>query len=426
MSAPLELEDAQARLLGLLSPTPARACPVDESAGLFLAQPVIARRTQPSADLSAMDGYATAGEGPWQIKGESRAGAPFDMVLGKGDAIRISTGAQMPLGADAVLVQEEAQVDGTRLTATEPPTARFIRRAGLDFKASDTLLEAGTRMGAAQIALTRAGGVAEVVTHDAPRVAVIECGDELARDPTSCEPHQTPAVNGAMLAAMARDAGAQVRPIGPVADDAEEITRAVLAASEDATLLVISGGASVGPHDLVKPALEAAGFTLDFCDQAGQAAAGRTPRRHGGAGAAGQSGVELRHRLPVHGTRTPAHGGCEGLPAARDPHAARPRSASRRRQARVSARVVDARGAGRGGASGQLCADPARTGASTHRPAGPCRSIRSGCVCSGVPVGNPHICLTCSGWLPSCSAFVRMTPRTSNAEKKSDVDGETA
>jgi len=264
VSAPLELEDAQARLLGLLSPTPARACPVDESAGLFLAQPVIARRTQPSADLSAMDGYATAGEGPWQIKGESRAGAPFDMVLGKGDAIRISTGAQMPLGADAVLVQEEAQVDGTRLTATEPPTARFIRRAGLDFKASDTLLEAGTRMGAAQIALTRAGGVAEVVTHDAPRVAVIECGDELARDPTSCEPHQTPAVNGAMLAAMARDAGAQVRPIGPVADDAEEITRAVLAASEDATLLVISGGASVGPHDLVKPALEAAGFTLDF------------------------------------------------------------------------------------------------------------------------------------------------------------------
>ena len=223
MSAPLELEDAQARLLGLLSPTPARACPVDESAGLFLAQPVIARRTQPSADLSAMDGYATAGEGPWQIKGESRAGAPFDMVLGKGDAIRISTGAQMPLGADAGLVQEEAQV-----------------------------------------ALTRAGGVAEVVTHDAPRVAVIECGDELARDPTSCEPHQTPAVNGAMLAAMARDAGAQVRPIGPVADDAEEITRAVLAASEDATLLVISGGASVGPHDLVKPALEAAGFTLDF------------------------------------------------------------------------------------------------------------------------------------------------------------------
>ncbi|MBH1944161.1 molybdopterin molybdotransferase MoeA [Erythrobacter sp. YJ-T3-07] len=264
MSAPLQLEDAQARLLDLLSPTPASPCPVDESARLFLAEPVIARRTQPPTDLSAMDGYATAGDGPWLLKGESRAGTPYDMVLGKGDAIRISTGAQMPLGADAVLVQEDAQVNGTRLTATEPPTARFIRRAGLDFKASDTLLAAGTRMGAAQIALTRAGGVAEVVTHDAPRVAVIECGDELARDPTSCEPHQTPAVNGAMLAAMAREAGAQVRPIGPVADNAEEITRAILAASEDAALVVISGGASVGPHDLVKPALEDAGFTLDF------------------------------------------------------------------------------------------------------------------------------------------------------------------
>ncbi|XAP77270.1 molybdopterin molybdotransferase MoeA [Citromicrobium bathyomarinum] len=264
MSAPLELGDAQARLLELLSPTPASPCPVDESAGLLLAEPVIARRTQPPTDLSAMDGYATSGDGPWLLKGESRAGAPFDMVLGKGDAIRISTGAQMPLGADAVLVQEEAQVDGTRLTATEPPTARFIRRAGLDFKASDTLLAAGTRMGAAQIALTRAGGLAEVVAHDAPRVAVIECGDELAHDPTACEPHQTPAVNGAMLAAMAREAGAQVRPIGPVADNAEEITRAILAASEDAALVVISGGASVGPHDLVKPALEAAGFTLDF------------------------------------------------------------------------------------------------------------------------------------------------------------------
>ncbi|MEC8180192.1 MAG: molybdopterin molybdenumtransferase MoeA, partial [Pseudomonadota bacterium] len=87
MSAPLELEEAQARLLELLSPTPASPCPVDESAGRLLAEPVIARRTQPPTDLSAMDGYATSGDSPWLLKGESRAGAPFDMVLGKGDAI---------------------------------------------------------------------------------------------------------------------------------------------------------------------------------------------------------------------------------------------------------------------------------------------------------------------------------------------------
>ena len=264
MSAPLELEDAQTRLLDLLSPTPSRLYAVDNATRLFVAEPVVARRTQPPTDLSAMDGYATAGAQPWFVKGESRAGAPYDMVLGRGDAIRISTGAHMPLGADAVLIQENAQIEGDRLTANEPPTPRYIRRAGLDFEASDTLVTAGTRMGAAQIALVRAGGVAEVVAHDPPRVAVIECGDELVADPTACKPHQTPAVNGAMLTAMAQDAGARVDPVGPVPDDAEQITRAILDASGTAGLVVISGGASVGPHDLVKPALEAAGFTLDF------------------------------------------------------------------------------------------------------------------------------------------------------------------
>jgi len=264
MSAPLELEDAQARLLGLLSATPSRSCPVDAASRLFLAEPVIARRSQPPADLSAMDGYATAGDQPWVVKGESRAGAPFDMVLGKGDAIRISTGAHMPLGADAVLIQENAEVEGTRLTATEPPTSRYIRRAGFDFNASDTLLEPGTRMGAAQIALARAGGLAQVVAHHAPRVAVIECGDELCADPTDCPADRIPSTNGAMLGEMAREAGADIAQFGPVADDADAITHAILKASEDAGLVVISGGASVGPHDLVKPALEAAGFTLDF------------------------------------------------------------------------------------------------------------------------------------------------------------------
>ncbi len=264
MSALLELEEAQARLLDLLEPGAAAACPVDDAAGRILAQPVIATRTQPPADLSAMDGYATCGEGPWAIIGESRAGAPFAGSLDAGEATRISTGAHMPQGADAVLVQEDALLDGERLSATEPPTPRFIRRAGLDFHAGDTLLAAGTRLGPAQLALARAGGVAEAVVHVAPKIGVIECGDELCADPSACAPHQTPATNGAMLAAMARQAGARVSSLGPVPDDAEAITRTILEASNDAPLVVISGGASVGPHDLVKPALEAAGFSLDF------------------------------------------------------------------------------------------------------------------------------------------------------------------
>tara|TARA_B100000678_G_scaffold271643_1_gene260476 strand:- start:528 stop:1715 length:1188 start_codon:yes stop_codon:yes gene_type:complete len=264
MNAPLELEDAQARLLGLLSSTEAQSVEVDASAGRFLAEPVIARRNQPDADLSAMDGYATAGDGPWHIKGESRAGMPFDKVVGTGEAIRISTGAQMPLGTDAVLIQEDAQVDGSRIAASQAPTARYIRRAGFDFGASDTLLEAGTRMGAAQIALARAGGVSEALVHRQPHVAVIECGDELCADPTDCPHGQIPSTNGAMLSEMAAEAGARAARFGPVADDADMITRTILQASEDAALVVISGGASVGPHDLVKPALEAAGFSLDF------------------------------------------------------------------------------------------------------------------------------------------------------------------
>ena len=263
MTAPLELEDAQARLLGLLEPGPARDVPVDVCARQCLARPVIARRSQPPADLSAMDGYATHGEGPWRIVGESRAGAPFDRMPSVGHAVRISTGAQMPHGTDAVLVQEDAQVDGDRLTALEPPTPRFIRRKGLDFKAGDTLLEPGTPMGAGQIALVRAGGCGSVRVHDAPRVAILEVGDELHSEPYDCGPDKIPASNGAMLGEMARQAGGCAEAHPPLADDLDQLVAAIENA-QDAALVVISGGASVGPHDLVKPALEAAGFTLDF------------------------------------------------------------------------------------------------------------------------------------------------------------------
>ena len=264
MSAPLELEEAQARLLDLLLPTPSRACPVDAAARLFLAEPVTARRTQPPTDLSAMDGYATVGDGPWELAGESRAGAPFTKALAQGMAVRISTGAQMPFKSDAVLIQENARLEDDRLVALQPPSPRYIRRAGFDFRASDTLLEPGVRLGAAQIALARAGGLSQVVVHDRPRVAVIECGNELCADPTDCPPGLIPSTNGAMLGEMARDAGADVARYGPLADDADSITRTILEASGDVALVVVSGGASVGPHDLVKPALEAAGFTLDF------------------------------------------------------------------------------------------------------------------------------------------------------------------
>ena len=263
MTPPLELEAAQERLLALLAPGDAIALPVDEAGGHCLAKPAIARRSQPAKDLSAMDGYATAGEGPWELAGEARAGAPFAKALSIGMAVRISTGAHMPVGADAILIQENARVEDGTLSADEPPTARYIRRAGLDFATNDVLLEPGTPVGARQIALARAGGLAKLVVHRAPQVAVIEVGDELCADPAACTPPKIPAVNGVMLGAMARAAGAEVSSHGPVADNADALVETIWNA-RDAALIVISGGASVGPHDLVKPALEAAGFTLDF------------------------------------------------------------------------------------------------------------------------------------------------------------------
>ena len=357
MSSPLELEDAQARLLDMLVPTPSRPCPVESAAQLFLAQPVTARRTQPPTDLSAMDGYATVGDGPWELAGESRAGAPFPKAPSKGMAVRISTGAQMPFPADAVLIQENARIEDNRLVAIEPPTPRYIRRAGFDFHASDTLLEPGVRLGAAQIALARAGGLSQVVVHDRPRVAVIECGDELCADPTDCPPGLIPSTNGAMLGEMARDAGANVARYGPLPDDAEAITRTILEASGNAALVVISGGASVGPHDLVKPALEAAGFTL-----AGQAAAGGAARGYGGPRPAGQSGLQLRHRVPVHAPRNPEAGRCARMPAPGNRAAACRTAARRWRAPRIPACRMECRGCAGVPPAGQLGTGPTRAG----------------------------------------------------------------
>lgn len=268
MTPPLPLDEAQRRLLDQAAPLPAECIAVDAALGRYTAEDLAAARTQPAADLSAMDGYAMPDgdlAGPWRVVGESAAGHPFGGTLGPGEAVRISTGALMPAGAGAVLLQENAARDGDRLALNGEgePTSRHIRRAGFDFRAGDALLAAGTRLGPAQIALAIAGGHRMVAVHTLPSVAVIDSGDELAVDPSACAAHQIPASNGAMLAAMAAPHAASVRRIGPVPDRIE----ALLATLDDASavdVIVTSGGASVGDHDLVRPALEAWGATIDF------------------------------------------------------------------------------------------------------------------------------------------------------------------
>ncbi len=266
----LSLAEAQARLLAMAVPLPLERVPVTEALGRYLAEPLIARRTQPPADLSAMDGFALRAAdlpGPWRVTGESACGHPFAAAVGLGEAVRIATGALLPSGADMVLMQEDTARDDDRLmlTGTAPsPTGRHIRSAGMDFEIGAQLLAAGTRLGPAQLALVLGAGHRLVAVRRVPRIVVIDSGDELSSDPESCALHQIPASNSAMLAALVQSAvPCTIERIGPVPDTLAALAKA-LAQTESADLVVTSGGASVGDHDLIRPALEAWGAEIDF------------------------------------------------------------------------------------------------------------------------------------------------------------------
>ncbi len=265
----LTLEEAQARLLTLVAPLPIERVDMEGAIGRYLAEPLLARRTQPAADVSAMDGYAvTAGDlaGPWQVVGESAAGHPYEAVVMPGQAVRISTGALIPAGAEAVILQEDLARKDRHITLTgdgPSPTNKHVRCRGMDFPEGKEVLPAGTRIGPMQAALGMAAGHKHLPVRRMPYLVAIDSGDELASDPEQCEPHQIPASNGAMLAALARNLPVRVDHIGPVEDRLDALIQAFESAAE-ADVIVTSGGASVGDHDLIRPALEAWGAEIDF------------------------------------------------------------------------------------------------------------------------------------------------------------------
>lgn len=268
-ASPLSLEEAQARLLSLAPLLPLERVDIDSALGRYLAASLQARRTQPACDLSAMDGYAVVADslaGPWRLTGESAAGHPFAGRVEAGEAVRISTGAVLPDGADAVILQEDVSRNGDSLTLTgEPPSpaGKHIRPAGMDFATGDTLLRAGAMLGPAQIALAVSGGHKHIPVRRKPRLTVIDSGDELSADCENCPPHQIPASNGPMLAALAKSLPCEVRRPGPVRDDLGALID-IFDSAGDADVIVTSGGASVGDHDLIRPALEEWGAEIDF------------------------------------------------------------------------------------------------------------------------------------------------------------------
>lgn len=264
----LSVIDAQARLFALAPRVPAITLPLGQAAGHWLAAPLIARRNQPAADLSAMDGYALRFAdlpGPLRVIGESAAGRAFDGAVAAGEAVRIFTGAALPAGADTVMVQEEAARAGdlVRLSGDGPGRiGRHVRPRGMDFAAGAMLLPAGARLSPAAIALAAAAGHGALPVNRRLRIAIAATGDELVPPGAETGTDRLPEANGVMLAALLRDLPVVVEDLGILPDRLAEQTAAFAGVSAD--ILVTSGGASVGEHDLVRPALTAAGATIDF------------------------------------------------------------------------------------------------------------------------------------------------------------------
>lgn len=264
----LPVADAQARLLALGEPLPSETVPLAQAAGRWAAADIHARRTQPSADLSAMDGYAIRFAdmpGPWEIVGESAAGRLFAGEVLQGQAARIFTGAPVPAGTDTILVQEEAARDGPRLTLTgegPPHQGRNVRRRGLDFSEGDLLISSGQRLTPARLALAGVAGHAMLTVRRKLRVALAATGDELVAAGAPVAAAQLPETNRLMLAAQLAGLPVELIDLGILPDDRPVLEAAFRAL--DADLLVTTGGASVGDRDLVRPALEAAGATIDF------------------------------------------------------------------------------------------------------------------------------------------------------------------
>jgi molybdopterin molybdotransferase len=269
MNSLLPVADAQARLLAMAPRVAAETVPLAQAAGRWAAEPVVARRSQPAADLSSMDGYAIRFAdlpGPWRVVGESAAGRPFAGVVRASEAARVFTGAAIPAGADSVLVQEEAAREGDTLTLAgegPPRPGMSVRRKGLDFSEGDTLIAAGERLTPARVALAATGGYGALSVNRRLRVAVLATGDELIAPGTaSDDPLALPEGNSAMLAAMLADFPVDVTMLGIIPDELDALASAF--AGTKADIVVTTGGASVGDHDLVRPALEAAGGTIDF------------------------------------------------------------------------------------------------------------------------------------------------------------------
>ncbi|MEW6256371.1 MAG: gephyrin-like molybdotransferase Glp [Pseudomonadota bacterium] len=267
----MPVDDARALVLASAAPLPAEPVAIADAVGRVLADDLIARRSQPVADMSAMDGYAVraadiaALPADLAVIGESAAGRPFAGPVAPGAAARIFTGALVPDGADTVVIQENTTREGQRVRVVHPTEpGRNIRKAGFDFAAGAPLLPAGRRLDARAVMLAAAADHGTLAVRRRPRVAILQTGDELVRPGSGTkDPAAVIVSNVYGIAALARAAGAEVTDLGLVGDTMAATEAAVAGAlAQGFDVLVTSGGASVGEHDLMAPALRAQGIDL--------------------------------------------------------------------------------------------------------------------------------------------------------------------
>jgi molybdopterin molybdotransferase len=268
----MPVADALTAVLAGAEPLPEEMIALDAAYHRVLAHDVAALRTQPPQAMSAMDGYAVRAADASHVAarlrviGEVAAGRPFEKSVGAGEAVRIFTGGVIPDGADAVIIQEDTVVEDGGITITEAAIrGRHIRPAGVDFRKGDVLLAKGIHLTDRDLSLAAGMNYPELAVRRRPRVAVLATGDELVMPGSTPGPGQIVYSNGYALRALARAEGAETIDLGIAADTVEATTSGIRRARDSgADILITTGGASVGDHDLVKQSLEAEGVAMAF------------------------------------------------------------------------------------------------------------------------------------------------------------------
>lgn len=261
--------EALAAVLAKVTSRPKCTRSLIDSLGRYAAQDVFAERPLPPFDNSAMDGYAVQARScrngaRLSVIGEQAAGADQRLTMGAGEAIRIFTGAPMPAGADAVIMQEDVRREGTTIVAQcDAEPGEFIRRAGADLAVGQKILTRGEKVSPQSVAILAAQGLGQVTVRGRPRVAVVSTGDELARPGGTPRAGEIFESNSLMLHALALRSGAEVTRREHSPDDLDRMTKIFRAGLEN-DALIVSGGVSVGDRDLVKPALHELGAAIDL------------------------------------------------------------------------------------------------------------------------------------------------------------------